>query len=218
MGRRPRHRQPSGPLAGRTEVDGARLARPGRRPDHVLARSGDRPRDDARRAGAGGRSSPRPATGPWPGRAPWSSATTALTVTPGDRRRSSCPAGRRKIGLDPADGLGRVADGPFAEFDVRWDETGTWLAVWLADATDPTVGRLSLLHLDPATGELDRPDGGAAGRHGAARLLDRRTAVWPGRPRPARTARAAASRSSPGRDRRRRRGRERPGQEVVVVR
>jgi hypothetical protein len=52
-----------------------------------------------------------------------------------------------------------VADGPFAEFDVRWDETGSWLAVWLADASDPSIGRLSLLQLDPVTGELDRPHG-----------------------------------------------------------
>ena len=52
-----------------------------------------------------------------------------------------------------------VADGPVAEFDVRWDETGKWLAVWLADASDPAIGRLSLLHVDPKTGRLDRPHG-----------------------------------------------------------
>jgi hypothetical protein len=52
-----------------------------------------------------------------------------------------------------------VADGPVAEFDVRWDETGSWLAVWVADATDPTIGQLSLVHLDRATGKLDRPRG-----------------------------------------------------------
>jgi len=52
-----------------------------------------------------------------------------------------------------------VADGPVTEFDVRWDETGTWLAVWVADASDPTIGRLSLLQLDPVSGQLDRPDG-----------------------------------------------------------
>ena len=52
-----------------------------------------------------------------------------------------------------------VAEGPFTEFDVRWDETGTWLAVWLADASDPAIGRLSLLQLDPVTGELERPHG-----------------------------------------------------------
>ena len=52
-----------------------------------------------------------------------------------------------------------VADGPVSEFDARWDETGSWLAVWIADPTDPTIGRLSLLHLDAATGALDRPHG-----------------------------------------------------------
>ena len=52
-----------------------------------------------------------------------------------------------------------VAEGSFAEFDVRWDETGTWLAIWLADATDPAIGRLSLLHRDAATGKLERPEG-----------------------------------------------------------
>jgi hypothetical protein len=52
-----------------------------------------------------------------------------------------------------------VAEGPVAEFDVRWDESGTWLAVWVADATDGTIGRLSLIHVDPVTGALDRPDG-----------------------------------------------------------
>ena len=52
-----------------------------------------------------------------------------------------------------------VADGPVTEFDVRWDETGSWLAVWVADASDPAIGRLSLLQLDPVSGQLDRPDG-----------------------------------------------------------
>jgi hypothetical protein len=52
-----------------------------------------------------------------------------------------------------------VADGPVTEFDVRWDDTGTWLAVWVADASDPAIGRLSLLQLDPVSGQLDRPDG-----------------------------------------------------------
>ena len=56
-----------------------------------------------------------------------------------------------------------VAEGPVAEFDVRWDETGTWLAVWVADASDPTIGQLSLVHVDPATGKLDRPHGAPQG-------------------------------------------------------
>jgi hypothetical protein len=66
----------------------------------------------------------------------------------------------KDVGPDQGDSAATVvADGPVSEFDVRWDETGTWLAVWVADASDPTIGRLSLLHLDPATGQLDRPHG-----------------------------------------------------------
>jgi hypothetical protein len=52
-----------------------------------------------------------------------------------------------------------VAQGPIAEFDVRWDDTGTWLAIWLADAVDPSIGRLSLLRIDPTTGLVDRQSG-----------------------------------------------------------
>src|SRR3954471_23867336 len=52
-----------------------------------------------------------------------------------------------------------VADGAVSDFDVRWDETGTWLAVWLADTTDPSIGRLSLVHVYPVSGALDRPHG-----------------------------------------------------------
>jgi hypothetical protein len=52
-----------------------------------------------------------------------------------------------------------VAAGPIADFDARWDETGTWLAIWIADPIDPALGRLSLMHFDPLTGLIDRPIG-----------------------------------------------------------
>ena len=41
------------------------------------------------------------------------------------------------------------------DWDARWDETGTHLAIWIADQADPTIGRLSLYVFDPATGTLD---------------------------------------------------------------
>ena len=59
----------------------------------------------------------------------------------------------------PAPGPQVIAEGPIAEFDARWDDTGTWLAVWIADPVDPSIGRLSLLHVDPTTGLIDRPLG-----------------------------------------------------------
>lgn len=52
-----------------------------------------------------------------------------------------------------------VAAGPIADFDARWDETGSWLAVWIADPVDPALGRLSLFRFDRTTGLLDRPVG-----------------------------------------------------------
>ena len=48
-----------------------------------------------------------------------------------------------------------IAEGPLADWDARWDETGTRLAVWLADAEDPTVGTLSLYVVDPFDGRID---------------------------------------------------------------
>jgi hypothetical protein len=52
-----------------------------------------------------------------------------------------------------------VAPGPIVDFDARWDETGSWLAIWIADPIDPGLGRLSLLHFDRTTGLIDRPIG-----------------------------------------------------------
>jgi hypothetical protein len=55
-----------------------------------------------------------------------------------------------------------VADGASPEFDARWDETGIWLAVWVADPADGSFGRLSLHHVKPETGKLSRPTGAPA--------------------------------------------------------
>ncbi len=65
------------------------------------------------------------------------------------------PAPSASAGLQPQ----VIAEGPIAEFDARWDDTGTWLAVWIADPVDPSIGRLTLLHVDPTTGLVDHPLG-----------------------------------------------------------
>jgi hypothetical protein len=49
-----------------------------------------------------------------------------------------------------------VTDSAPAGFDVRWDESGEWVAVWVADAADPEVGRLTL-HRVGASSELELP-------------------------------------------------------------
>jgi hypothetical protein len=48
-----------------------------------------------------------------------------------------------------------LATGPITAFDTRFDPSGTRLAVWVADATNPNVGKLRLLVLDQGTGQID---------------------------------------------------------------
>ncbi len=55
-----------------------------------------------------------------------------------------------------------LADTAPAGFDVRWDERGEWVAVWVADAADPRVGRLTLYRVD-GDGELEVADDAPTG-------------------------------------------------------
>ena len=48
-----------------------------------------------------------------------------------------------------------IVEGPLTDWDVRWDETGERLAVWIADPENPNVGRLSLYVVDPFDGRID---------------------------------------------------------------
>ena len=43
---------------------------------------------------------------------------------------------------------------------MQWDETGRHLAIWAGDPTDPSVGRLAMVTIDPTTGLVD-PNGPA---------------------------------------------------------
>ena len=52
----------------------------------------------------------------------------------------------------------RILGEEIGDFDIRWDETGGWVAVWMADANDPRIGRLSLFRADPAAGGLELLD------------------------------------------------------------
>ena len=48
-----------------------------------------------------------------------------------------------------------IAAGRMEDWDARWDAAGTHLAVWIADAQDPTVGRLSLYGVSSFDGRID---------------------------------------------------------------
>jgi hypothetical protein len=56
-----------------------------------------------------------------------------------------------------------LAETATAGFDVRWDESGEWVAVWVADEADPSVGRLSLYRVSEGRAELERPDDAPSG-------------------------------------------------------
>jgi hypothetical protein len=64
-------------------------------------------------------------------------------------------------GPERGSGQGRdssvVADAATGGFDVRWDEAGDWVAIWIADSADPSVGRLSLYRIDTGRGRLEQP-------------------------------------------------------------
>jgi hypothetical protein len=97
----------------------------------------------------------------WAGTLRYDAATLAWMPDRGALVLASWPALR---GADPAAVLapiplfGDTAAPPPAEWDIRWDESGTHLAIWAADAGNPDLGRLTLLTVDAATGRID-PDG-----------------------------------------------------------
>jgi hypothetical protein len=86
-------------------------------------------------------------------------ATDAVEMVPGrgDLRIVRWPADGSDAGTtgDPIPGIA----GPVGDFDVRWDETGSWVAIWTSEPADPGIGRLTLLRLDRESGKLTRPEG-----------------------------------------------------------
>ena len=52
-----------------------------------------------------------------------------------------------------------VTDEARGDFDVRWDETGEWVAVWVGGEADASVGRLTLYHLDTKKERLEHIKG-----------------------------------------------------------
>ena len=68
---------------------------------------------------------------------------------------------------DEGQGGGRdavvLAETAAAGFDVRWDESGEWVAVWVADEGDPSVGRLSLYRVSAGRAELESPEDAPTG-------------------------------------------------------
>lgn len=67
-----------------------------------------------------------------------------------------------KDGPEPASGPDHfrvVAERASADYDVRWDESGEWVAVWVADPQDPEIGQLTLYRVDRERDRLETVDG-----------------------------------------------------------
>lgn len=86
--------------------------------------------------------------GAWPGTVDTPEETDGEPVT--DQVEPPAPTVPPSVAPAPV----VLAGGPVHDWLVRWDETGTRLAVWIADADDPGVGHLTLYAIDPATGLL----------------------------------------------------------------
>jgi hypothetical protein len=67
---------------------------------------------------------------------------------------STGPGGSSGTLVGPAGTPVDLVVGPISAFDARFDPTGIRLAVWVADASDPTVGTLQLFVLDRAHGRI----------------------------------------------------------------
>ena len=69
---------------------------------------------------------------------------------------SASPTGSgATIAVGPAGTPIELTPGPITGFDTQFDTTGTRLAVWVADASDPNVGTLRLVVLDRALGAIN---------------------------------------------------------------
>ncbi|MCI0582676.1 MAG: hypothetical protein L0227_07245 [Chloroflexi bacterium] len=85
---------------------------------------------------------------------PSASPDTAPTARPGvstDPLATPVPTPPPGPGGSPVP----LAEGPVSDFDVRFDPTGTRLAVWIRDPGNPDLGTLRLFVIDPATGLID---------------------------------------------------------------
>jgi hypothetical protein len=76
----------------------------------------------------------------------WAAATSTPTDGPSPTAPADQPTDRNET---------TIASGPLSDWDARWDETGTHLAVWIADSSDPSYGRLSLYAVDQFDGRID---------------------------------------------------------------
>ncbi len=86
----------------------------------------------------------------------WLDGTQVASPDPASPEPTAA-ASDEPIALDvgPAGEPVTITEGATPDFEAWFDPSGTRLAIWAADASDPAVGTLRLIVLDPDTGALD---------------------------------------------------------------
>jgi outer membrane biosynthesis protein TonB len=79
-----------------------------------------------------------------------SASSSASTFASASASPSASPALIRDGTIEPVP----LASGHVHDWDARWDETGTHLAVWIATEGDPRVGDLTLYSVDADSGRV----------------------------------------------------------------
>jgi hypothetical protein len=74
---------------------------------------------------------------------------TATATASADESATAAPASASAT-IAPVE----LATGAVRDWDARWDETGTHLAVWIATEGDPRIGDLTLYSVDSASGKV----------------------------------------------------------------
>jgi hypothetical protein len=95
-----------------------------------------------------------PESSPDPGASAGSTATPVPTSTPA----GSIDPLATEVPPPPPGPAGSpvvLVEGPVSDFDIRFDASGTRLAVWIRDPENADVGTLRLIVIDPTTGAID---------------------------------------------------------------
>jgi hypothetical protein len=86
------------------------------------------------------------------------SASADATATPEPTPTASLDPLASPVPTEPPGPAGApvaLAEGQVSDFDVRFDPTGTRLAVWIRDPENPGLGTLRLFVIDPVSGLID---------------------------------------------------------------
>jgi hypothetical protein len=86
------------------------------------------------------------------------SASADATATPEPTPTASLDPLASPVPTEPPGPAGApvpLAEGPISDFDIRFDPTGTRLAVWIRDPENPGLGTLRLFVIDAVSGLID---------------------------------------------------------------